>query len=158
MYEEHIERWNQARAVAGRGGSEAVSNYANRNDPQYVRRRDVGVPAFAQSFQAAFGKTGTGREYIGGVTSSLRGALRNPSQTGAGRSSNSDHLSGGALDLYGDTVAELEAIARWARAQPGVSFVVYEGQPQHETGAAGGASSGVGNRGHVHVSLQVGYW
>ena len=141
-YEEHLKRWNEARANAGSGGSEAVANYANRNDPAYVRRRNVGVPTIANAFNDRFGYSG--RENVGGVTSSLRGALRNPNMTGNGRSSNSDHLSGGAVDLYADTEADRKAIERWANSRPDVSYVIYSGNKAHE-----------GH--HVHVSLLLNY-
>lgn len=157
-YETHVDEWEKRKYVPVKKGSSAPNNWANRNAPQYVARRNIGVPTFAKAFQAAFGKTGTGREYIGGVSKSLQGVLRDPSRVGGGKAANSDHQSGGALDLYADTVEELEAIERWASQQPGVSYVTYSGNKYHETGKAGGASSGVAGRGHVHVSLLLGYW
>lgn len=160
LYAQHVQRWNEARAATAKsgGGQGGVNNYANRNEPQYVRRRNVGVPTFVNEFLNKFGKVGTGREYVGGVTSSYRGALRNPNMKGGGRAADSDHLSGGAVDLYGVTVDELEAIARWAQSHPGVASVVYWGNKYHETGKAGGASAGNNGRGHVHVSLKLGYY
>lgn len=161
LYGSHMKKWNDARAATARsgGGQAGVNNYANRNDPQYVQRRTVGVPSFIAQVQQAFPwSANTGREYFGGVTSSYKGALRSPQMTGGGRASDSDHLSGGAIDIYAPTVADLEAIERWAASQPGVASVVYSGNKYHETGKAGGASAGNNGRGHVHVSLALGYW
>lgn len=156
LHVDHVRQWDERKYVKQSTGATANNNWANRNNAAYVHRRNVAMPNFVNSFLAAFGKTGTGKEYVGGVTASYRGISMDPQyRKGANQAANSDHHSGGAVDLYGDTVAELEAIARWADKQPGVSYVTYWGAAGHETGKAGGGSSGVAGRGHVHVSLQV---
>lgn len=61
--------------------------------------------------------------------------------TGA-RSSNSDHYSGGAIDLKG-TPSQMAAAAAYFRNHPAVSFVLYGGAGHHD---------------HVHVSFNIGYF
>ena len=150
-YETHVKEWDKNKYVPANKGSQAPNNYANRNAPQYVARRTIGVPTFAKMFNAQFGYSG--RENIGGVSGgSLIGLLRDPSR-GA---TNSDHQSGGALDLYPESEAEFDEIERWARSQPGVSLVIGRGRSDHDTGVYG--PPGTPGRSHVHVSLQLGYW
>jgi len=126
----------KAAAVTSSKGSQAPNNWDSRYQPAYRHRREVWAPQFAQKFQARFGsKQSNGKSTVGGL-----GYIRPPGR-GA---NNSDHQSGGALDLYANTEAERLQIASWARSQPGVSMVIYEGNSDHE-----------GH--HVHVSLQLGY-
>lgn len=92
-----------------RGVGEAPSNKANWQDPAYVARADfmAGVLDFAlEAFDAA--SAGHYRDHNAEVTPN--------------RSSNSDHYSGGAIDLRASTVEEAHRILAWASQQPWVSF------------------------------------
>ena len=149
-YETHVRDWERNKYVPVKTGAQAPNNYANRNAPQYVARRTVGVPTFAKMFNAAFGYSG--RDNVGGVTSSLVGTIRDPSRGAR----NSDHQSGGAVDLYPQSNEEFDEIVRWASSQPGVSLVIGRGRSDHDTGIYG--PPGTSGRSHVHVSLLLGYW
>ncbi|MCL1599240.1 MAG: hypothetical protein M3094_08655 [Actinomycetia bacterium] len=138
MAEERRKEEERARAKY-HTGSQAPNNYVNRNTADYTYRRDTVVPWAARLFNAEFDHSG--KNNVGGVYGSLKGMMRENDGRGA---KNSDHLSGGAMDLYGDSEAERVAIAAWARSQPWASLVIYEGNKDHE-----------GH--HVHVSVQIGW-
>ncbi len=140
-----VKNYNPTPFVPPQTGSEAPSNYANRNQPDYVYRREVAAPYFADVVENRF----PGVE-IGGL-----GYIRPPSDTGGGRSSNSDHQSGGAIDIYfkegsvNQSNQKLTEIAGWLRMQPWAGLVVFEGNDAHQK---------VGSvNGHVHLSIQLGY-
>jgi hypothetical protein len=140
-FEAEIRAEREAQAARDRStyhtGRQAPDNARNKDKPDYVYRRNVLIPDFAKDFRAKFGwKQSNGRSTIGGYQ-----WIRPDDGRGA---ANSDHLSGGALDLYADTEADRRRIAAWARTDPRVSMVIYEGDDDHE-----------GH--HVHVSLKVGY-
>ena len=115
------------------GSGQAPDNYGNRYEPDYVYRRETAAYWIADQFNAEFGYSG--KTNIGGL-----GYMRPPDRGAA----NSDHQSGGALDLYGKDEAERIRIAAWARSQPWASMVIYEGDSAHE-----------GH--HVHVSIRIGW-
>jgi len=133
-YEDYITQ--QASNYPTTGGSQASNNAANKNQPAYVYRREVTAPYFADLIKSTFPSMGV---KIGGL-----GYIRPADQVGGGKAANSDHQSGGAIDVYASTEQGRLAIANWARQQPGVSLVVYEGNSAHE-----------GH--HVHVSFNIGY-
>ncbi len=130
--EMQAERERQAAAARAKyhTGSQAPNNAARQDEPDYVYRRETLAPWVADMFKS---------EFSGGKVGGL-GYIRPPGR-GA---KNSDHQSGGALDLYGANEQQRVAIAAWARSQPWASMVIYEGDSDHE-----------GH--HVHVSLQIGY-
>jgi len=125
-------------------GRQAPDNWNRRYQPEYRYRREVASPQFAQRFNASFGSVkADGKTYnVGGL-----GWMRDPRIYGG--AANSDHQSGGAVDLYGTSFQQLKDIERWAKSQPGVSLVIYSGNSKHETGNLESA--------HVHVSLLLGY-
>ena len=133
-YEDYIS--TQASTYPTTGGSQAPNNALNKNEPAYAYRRDVTAPYFADLIKSTFPSMGV---EIGGL-----GYNRPPGDVGGGKSANSDHQSGGAIDVYASTEQGRKAIANWARNQPGVSLVIYEGNSAHE-----------GH--HVHISFQIGY-
>lgn len=137
LWQEHVDNWNQSRYVSQKTGTSAPNNYANRNHPAYVHRREVTVPNFVNEFMAKFHPGASRKKYVGGYQ-----YIRPPSDVGGGKAPNSDHQSGGAVDLYADTEEERLAIERWADQHPCVSYVVYSGNKHHQ-----------GH--HVHVSLKL---
>lgn len=62
-------------------------------------------------------------------------------QVTAGRSANSDHYTGGALDFHG-TPAQMAEVARYFKNHPAVAYVMY-GDAHHKD--------------HVHVSFKINY-
>ena len=120
----------------GEGGDwfrsgEAPNNFANRNNPLYVARREFAV-WIDQHIRQQFNVTGTA------------GHLRQPHPSDAdpgGRSPNSDHYSGGATDYFGDK-AELQRLRDWLVQQPFVSFVRWQSESHFD---------------HVHVSYDLGW-
>lgn len=114
-------------------GGEAPNNYANRHNPLYKARRDFMV-AIAPQLEELFGVSAQGSA----------GYMRQPSKGDAaagGRSANSDHYSGGALDLFG-TKEEMVALRNWAVNQPWVSFVRCQSESHYD---------------HVHISADLGW-
>ena len=112
---------------------EAPNNFANRNNPLYQSRKDF-VVALAPQLEDMFDVSAEGSA----------GYMRQPSAGDAapgGRSSNSDHYSGGALDVYG-TPENLTNLRNWLVEQPFVAFVRYQSE-SHQT--------------HLHVSFDVGW-
>ncbi len=111
------------------GGGQAPNNIANRNAPAYVARAQYASGGFTDLLHSTFpGITRIGQ---------WRGINVLP---GGGRAENSDHYSGGALDVYADP-ATMAAIYAWAFTQPDVSFPKF-GDADH--------------RDHVHISLKLG--
>ena len=111
---------------------EAPNNYTNRHNPLYVARREFAV-AIAPELQRMFGVS------VGGA-----GYMRPPHPDDAkpgGRSHNSDHYSGGALDITGDP-AKLDQLRDWLIEQPWVSFVRWRSESHHD---------------HLHVSIDIGW-
>lgn len=133
-YEKHLSE--QAISQNYTQGGQAPNNYANRYTSDYVYRREVVAPHYADLIKRTFPDYGI---RIGGL-----GYMRPPSDVGGGKAANSDHQSGGAIDVYADTKQQLYEIERWAQSQPGISLVVHSGNAAHE-----------GH--HVHVSFQVGH-
>lgn len=120
---------------------EAPSNYANRNNALYRSRRDFAV-AITPKIEDMFGVSAHGSA----------GYLRPPSSGDAapgGRSSNSDHYSGGAVDFFG-TVEELDQLRAWLVTQPFVSFVRWRTESH---GGASGTEAGA----HLHASFDIGW-
>lgn len=114
-------------------GGEAKNNYANRHNPLYQARREFAV-AITPQIEEMFGVSAQGSA----------GYMRQPSSGDAapgGRSGNSDHYSGGALDLFG-TKEEMVALRNWAVEQPWVSFVRCQSESHYD---------------HVHLSIDVGW-
>lgn len=151
LYRQHIDSWNDYKTASAayngavkRGGS-APNNYENRNQPAYKYRREVVAPHYASTIKNLF----PGAE-IGGL-----GYIRPPDHVGGGKAPNSDHQSGGAIDVYfkqgtpAESDAMLKQIQAWAMQQPGVSYVVYEGDHNHQKHGR--------NDGHVHISFAVGW-
>jgi hypothetical protein len=126
-----------------RRGKTAPNNAKHKNNPDYLYRKNTVAPYFAQKVMAAF---------PGAAIGGLR-YVRPANNKGGANVSNSDHHSGGAIDVYhkGGSAEEtdrmLRNIVRWAD-QPGVSFTVYDGQSAHQTGTSNA---------HVHISFQVGW-
>ncbi len=112
---------------------EAPNNYANRNNPLYQSRKAF-IVALAPKLEDMFDVSAEGSA----------GYMRQPAASDAepgGRSSNSDHYSGGALDIYGDT-ENLTRLRNWLVEQPFTAFVRYKSE-SHQT--------------HLHVSFDVGW-
>ncbi len=112
---------------------EAPNNYTNRNNPLYVSRKDF-VVALAPRLEQMFGVSAQGSA----------GYMRPPQASDAapgGRSSNSDHYSAGALDVYG-TPEELTRLRNWLVEQPFTAFVRYQSES---------------HTGHLHLSIDVGW-
>jgi hypothetical protein len=112
---------------------EAPNNYANKDNPLYRARREFAM-AIAPQLEELFGVSAQGSA----------GHMRKPSSGDAaagGRSANSDHYSGGALDLFG-TKEEMVALRNWAIEQPWVSFVRCQSESHHD---------------HVHLSIDLGW-
>ena len=112
---------------------EAPNNYANRNNPLYVSRKNF-VVALAPRLEDMFDVSVEGSA----------GHLRQPQASDAapgGRSPNSDHYSAGALDVYG-TPENLTRLREWLVEQPFVAFVRYKSE-SHQT--------------HLHVSIDLGW-
>jgi len=109
------------------GGGEAPNNILNRNHPAYVQRADFVssmIPQITDMFNVS--SAGQFRDVSAEVT--------------PGRSANSDHYSGGAVDFSG-SFEEMQRLADWAREQPFVSFVRF-GDAAHLD--------------HVHISFKIG--
>ncbi len=114
-------------------GGEAPDNFTNRNNPLYVSRRDF-AEAIAPRLAEMFGVSAEGSA----------GYLRTPQTSDAdpgGRSPNSDHFSGGAIDFYGDD-AELTDLRNWLVAQPFTAFVRWQSESHTD---------------HLHVSFDLGW-
>lgn len=112
---------------------EAPNNYANRNNPLYKARAEF-AKAIAPQIEEMFGVSAQGSA----------GHLRAPSSGDAapgGRSANSDHYAGGAIDFFG-TQEERIALRNWAIQQPWVSFVRCESESHYD---------------HDHISIDVGW-
>ncbi len=112
---------------------EAPNNFTNRNNPLYVSRKDF-VVALAPRLEEMFGVSAQGSA----------GYMRAPAASDAapgGKSANSDHYSGGALDIYG-TPEELTRLRNWLVEQPFTAFVRYQSE-SHTT--------------HLHLSIDVGW-
>lgn len=112
---------------------EAPNNYTNRHNPLYVARRQFSV-AIAPQIEEMFGVDAGGSA----------GYMRPPKSSDAdpgGRSPNSDHYSGGALDFTGDP-EKLTALRHWLIEQPWVSFVRWESESHYD---------------HLHVSFNIGW-
>lgn len=139
MWEDHNESWKNRQSFVAKKGRSAPQNAANVNHPAYVERRTVTVPNFVDDYMARFHPGASRKKYVGG-----EGYIRPVTDVGGGKAANSDHQSGGAVDLYADTEAERKAIERWANSRPDVSYVIYSGNKAHE-----------GH--HVHVSLLLNY-
>jgi hypothetical protein len=146
-----IENYDPTPQQVPHSGSQASNNLANRNHPDYAYRRDVVVPFMANEVLA---KRFPGIEF-GGVHFNGSRVSRGMNIDRAGSSNpNSDHVSGGAMDLYfkagtaQQTDQKLREIANWLRLQPWASLVVYENDNNHQTGT---------NNAHVHISFPVGY-
>lgn len=113
-------------------GGEAPDNYTNRNNPLYAARREFAADINSR-IEDLFDVDG------GGV-----GWMRPPQSSDAapgGRSANSDHYSGGAVDYYGDP-GELDALRNWLVQQPFVSFVRWRSESHHD---------------HLHASFDLGW-
>lgn len=109
------------------------SNWANRNEPEYRQRASL-AKEFGKHILSVFPNARSAGQY------------RDISQaSGPGRARDSDHLSGGAIDIRANTHEEMLEIARYARQYLGdaVAYVVYEGDPYHEGD-------------HVHISFNLG--
>ena len=112
------------------GTGQAPSNFTNRNNPLYISRKDFAV-ALAPQLEAMFG-----------VSSGAVGYIRPPSASDAapgGKAANSDHQSGGALDIYG-TPQELTALRNWLVEQPFTAFVRYQSESHFK---------------HLHLSIDI---
>lgn len=111
-------------------GGEAPANFENRNHPVYALRRQFASTVNSQ-IMSQFDVTGAGVGY-----------MRPPKASDAnagGRSGNSDHYSGGAIDFYGSE-AELDRLAIWLREQPWTSFVRWRSESHHD---------------HLHLSIAL---
>lgn len=111
---------------------EAPNNYENRHNPLYEARKDFAV--------AIHGRIAGMFEVDGGGV----GWMRPPSPSDAapgGRSPNSDHQSGGAVDYYGSD-EELTRLRNWLVDQPFVSFVRWQSESHTD---------------HLHVSYDIGW-
>lgn len=120
---------------------EAPGNYTNRNNPLYQARREFAV-AIAPKIEEMFGVSAEGSA----------GHMRAPSSGDAapgGRSANSDHYSGGAIDFFG-TPDALDALRAWLVDQPFTSFVRWRSESH-------GGASGTEEGAHLHASFDVGY-
>jgi hypothetical protein len=138
-YKSNYEAYTSPTANVSAKGASAPSNWVNRYQPEYAHRRDVLAPSFASEFKSTFSGV---NPRVGGL-----GYMRDPNvagNVGGGRASNSDHQSGGALDLYAGSHEDMLRIEQWASSHPAVSYVIYSGNKDHE-------------RHHVHVSLRLGY-
>ena len=135
----------QSDAANNYRGSQAPNNAQNKNQPDYVYRRNVTAPYFATTIKDLFPGTEIG----------ALGYIRPPSNVGGGKAKNSDHQSGGAIDVYSkggtpaQSDAELTRIANWARNTPGISLVVYEGNSAHQKHGS--------TLGHVHISFDTNF-
>lgn len=117
---------------AQRRGSEAPNNRANAADAR------AGAGVYGR--RAAYAKqVGAQLEQMFGVR--VTGQWRDLSaKVEGGRSANSDHYSGGALDLSGSK-AQMKAVAEYLQTLPTVSFVKWWGnEPKYHSD-------------HVHVSF-----
>lgn len=113
-------------------GGEAPDNYTNRHNPLYAARRD-----FAQDINS---KIEDLFDVDGGGVAWMRPPKASDDAPG-GRSSNSDHYSGGAVDYYGDP-EELDALRNWLVEQPFVSFVRWRSESHTD---------------HLHASFDLGW-
>lgn len=114
-------------------GGEAPNNYANRHNPLYQARRDF-AEKITPEIEKLFGVSAQGSA----------GHMRQPQashKAPGGPSSNSDHYSGGALDLFGSK-EEMTALRNWAVEQPWVSFVRFQSESHFD---------------HVHLSIDLGW-
>lgn len=114
-------------------GGEAPNNYTNRHNPLYAARRQFSV-AIASQLEEMFGVD------AGGSAGYMRPPRESDTDPG-GRSSNSDHYSGGALDLTGDP-EKLTELRHWLVQQPWVSFVRWQSESHDD---------------HLHVSIDLGW-
>lgn len=112
---------------------EAPNNYANRHNPLYVARRQFAV-AIAHQIEDLFDVS------TGGSAGYMRPPQASDAEPG-GRSPNSDHYSGGALDITGDP-EKLTALRNWLIEQPWVSFVRWQSESHYD---------------HLHVSIDLGW-
>lgn len=115
-------------------GGEAPNNYTNRHNPLYQARREFAV-AVAPKIEEMFGVSAQGSA----------GYMRAPSRGDAapgGRSANSDHYSGGAIDFFGSK-EEMVNLRNWlVEHAPWVSFVRCQSESHFD---------------HVHVSIDLGW-
>lgn len=109
------------------------NNWANRNKPEYKQRAQLATK-FKDHILDVFPNAWSAGQY------------RDISQAkGPGRDPDSDHLSGGAIDIRAKTHEEMLEIANYAKQYLGdaVGLVVYEGNKYHEND-------------HVHISFNLG--
>lgn len=114
-------------------GGEAPSNFTNRHNPLYQSRRRFAI-GIADRIEDLFGVSAGGSA----------GYMRPPHPSDAapgGRSANSDHYSGGAIDFTGDP-AKLTALRNWLVDQPWVSFVRWQSESHTD---------------HLHASIDIGW-
>lgn len=122
--------------VDGDGGDwfrtgEAPNNFANRNNPLYVARKEFAV-AMDERIEQMFDVQGSAGYY------------RPPDPSHAapgGPSANSDHYSAGAVDYFGSP-EELQRLRDWLVQQPFVAFVRWQSESHFD---------------HVHVSYDLGW-
>jgi hypothetical protein len=114
-------------------GGEAPNNYSNRDNPLYEARREFAM-AIAPQIEKLFGVSAQGSA---GHKRQPQASHKKP----GGPSANSDHYSGGALDLFG-TKEEMVALRNWAIEQPWVSFVRCQSESHYD---------------HVHLSVDLGW-
>lgn len=110
------------------GSAAPPNNWANRNEPAYVTRRNITtnmIPVILDKFPGLH------------VTSQSRSLEHNQEIGGA---ANSDHLSGGALDLGFSSKAEADEAAAWLSSLPNTRIVLWQVKGHYD---------------HIHVSFKM---
>ena len=129
-YEALTQDWQYKNDMAKKGttynqagvGHQAPNNLQNRNDPSYLQRK-----AMASDIQGLI--TSQFNVRSNGMADQMRWEV---DPTNKDQAQNSDHLSGGALDIWpvnGD-MAEMQRLYDWLWAQPYTSFVKWQ-EPGH---------------------------